>query len=167
MVTETKQKVIQNKKDMILSLYGAGITEIEAISAISGAKPSYVGSVLQREGLIDNYFDLYTSTAHPMNIYSKHFRGKLGFKNVEAAERGVEVLEDSYRYFDHMQDRAGQHHGLSLALTMFNRARWTNKIEEAEVYRRWLVGKISTPLIGTPMVAKVVGEDEQELELAA
>ena len=67
-------ETIQSKKDMILSLFNSGTTEIETIAAISGAKPSYVGSVLQREGLINNYFDLYTSTAHPMNIYSKHFK---------------------------------------------------------------------------------------------
>ncbi len=42
-------EAIQSKKDMILSLYNSGTTEIEAIAAISGAKPSYVGSVLQRE----------------------------------------------------------------------------------------------------------------------
>src|SRR4051795_4048585 len=113
------EKVLQNsgvsrelksKKDMILSLFNSGVTEIETIAAVSGAKPSYVGSVLQREGLIDNYFDLYTSTNHPMNIYSKHFRGKLGFKTVEAAERSVETLDRTYQYFDRGQDRAGQHH---------------------------------------------------------
>ena len=149
-LTEVKEKApLQSKKDMILSLFDSGVTEVEMIAAISGAKPSYVGSVLQREGLIDNYFDLYTSTAHPMNVYSKQFRGKLGFKDVPAAERSVEVLEGSYRYFDRSQDRAGQHHALELALTMLDRARWTGKMEEAEVYRRWLVSKLSTPLVET------------------
>jgi hypothetical protein len=51
------------------------------------------------EGLIDNYFDLYTSTAYPMNIYSKHFRGKLGFRTSMFAAR-AETLEESYRYFE-------------------------------------------------------------------
>lgn len=143
----TAQETIQSKKDMILSLFKNGTTEVEAISAISGAKPSYVGSVLQKEGLIDNYFDLYTSTGYPMNVYSKHFRGKLGFKNVETAKRGVETLETAYRYFDKNQDRAGQHHALEMGLTMLDRARWTGKLEEAEVYRRWIVGKLSKPLV--------------------
>lgn len=146
--TEEKQ-TLQSKKDMILSLFGSGVTEVETIAAISGAKPSYVGSVLQGQGLIDNYFDLYTSTGHAMNIYSKQFRGKLGFKNVESAERSVGVLDGAYRYFDERQDRPGQHHTLDLALTMLDRARWTGKLEEAEVYRRWLVGKLSTPLVET------------------
>ena len=44
-------ETIQSKKDMILSLYNSGTKEIEAIAAISGAKPSYVGSVLQKEGV--------------------------------------------------------------------------------------------------------------------
>ncbi len=152
-----ENETIKSKKDMILSLFETGVTQIETISAISGAKPSYVGSVLHKEGLIDNYFDLYTSTAHPMNIYSKHFQGKLGFKNVETAERSVKVLEGAYRYFDNQQDRAGQHHTLEMALTMLDRARWTGKLEEAEVYRQWLVRKLSTPLVDItkPMEAAV------------
>jgi hypothetical protein len=149
LIEVNEKETLMSKKDMILSLFESGITEVEMISAISGAKPSYVGSVLQREGLIDNYFDLYTSTAHPMNIYSKQFRGKLGFKDVPAAEKSIDVLEGSYRYYDRSQDRAGQHHTLEMALTMLDRARWTGKMEEAEVYRRWLVSKLSTPLVET------------------
>ena len=142
----SETEIVQSKKDVILSLFTSGTTEIEAIAAVSGAKPSYVGSVLQKEGLIDNYFDLYTSTGYPMNVYSKHFRGKLGFKNVETATRGTETLEAAYRYFDQRQDRAGQHHALEMGLTMLDRARWTGKLAEAEVYRRWIVGKLSKPL---------------------
>ncbi len=142
-----ERETIRSKKDMILSLFNSGTKEIETISAISGAKPSYVGSVLQKEGLIDNYFDLYTSTAYPMNIYSKHFRGKLGFKDVFTAKRSVGNLEEAYRYFANNQDRAGQHHTLEMSLTMLDRARWTGKLEEAEIYRRWLVNKLSAPLV--------------------
>jgi hypothetical protein len=47
--------------------------------------------------LIDNYFDLYTSTNLPMNVYSKHFQGRLGFKDVNAARRSIGVLEAAYR----------------------------------------------------------------------
>jgi len=144
-----QKEVLQSKKDMILSLFGSGVTEIETIAAISGAKPSYVGSVLQSKGLIDNYFDLYTSTGQVMNVYSKQFRGKLGFKDVETSKRSVDVLDGAYRYFESSQDRPGQHHTLDMALTMLDRARWTGKLEEAEVYRRWLVGKLSTPLVET------------------
>lgn len=157
-----KQETIQSKKEMILSLYNAGTTAIETIAAISGAKPSYVGSVLQREGLIDNYFDLYTSNAHPRNIYSKHFQGKLGFKDVLTARRSVNNLQDAYNYFADRQDRAGQHHALEMALTMLDRARWTGKLEEAEIYRRWLVGKLNAPLTSISNVKAEIKEASEE-----
>ena len=137
----------RTKKDMILSLFRSGVEEIETIAAITGTKPSYTAAVLQREGLIENYFDLYTSTGLPMNIYSKYFTGKLGFKDVETAKRGVGVLESAYRHFEDRQDRAGQHHSLEMGLMMLDRARWTGKPDEAEIYRCWLVGKLSTPLV--------------------
>jgi hypothetical protein len=141
---------LKSKKDMILSLFNSGVTEVETIAAVSGARPSYVGTVLHREGLVENYFDLYTSTGYPMNVYSKHFRGKLGFRDVETAEHGVKTLENGYQYFSRILDRAGQHHTLELGLTMLDRARWTGKMEEAEIYRRWLVGKLSVPLVEAP-----------------
>ena len=168
-----KKETIQSKKEMILSLFANGTTEVETISAISGAKPSYVGSVLHQAGLIDNYFDLYTSTNYPMNVYSRHFRGKLGFKDVETARRSVQNLEQAYRYFDRQQDRAGQHHALEMALTMLDRARWTGKMEEAEVYRLWLVNKLSRPLVDNVKSMEArrqerTPESEQiELKLAA
>ena len=145
-----QQRELKSKKDMILSLFKSGVTEVETIAVVSGARPSYVGAVLHREGLVDNYFDLYTSTGYPMNVYSKHFRGKLGFKDVATAERGVKTLENGYQYFSRILDRAGQHHTLELGLTMLDRARWTGKMEEAEIYRRWLVGKLSIPLVESP-----------------
>jgi len=164
-VLQKNSHEMKSKKDMILSLFNSGVTEIEAISAVSGAKPSYVGSVLHKEGLADNYFDLYTSTGYPMNVYSKHFRGKLGFRDVETAERGVRTLENGYQYFSRIQDRAGQHHTLALGLTMLDRARWTGKLEEAEIYRRWLVGKLSVPLVEAPKPA-VLAQVEAAVEPA-
>ena len=107
-ILENSSHELKSKKDMILSLFNSGVTEIETIAAVSGAKASYVGSVLHKEGLVDNYFDLYTSTGYPMNVYSKHFQGKLGFRDVETAERGVRTLENGYQYFSRVQDRAGQ-----------------------------------------------------------
>ena len=131
-----------SKKEQILSLYLLGVDEIEDLALLTGTRPSYVGSILREEGLVENYFDLYTSTSHPMNVYSKYFTGKLGFRDVEAARRGVETIDRAYRQFGVAQDRAGQHHALLMALTMFNRARWTGKREEADVYRRWLVERL-------------------------
>ncbi len=158
----TEKEPVQSKKAMILSLYSSGTTEIEAIAAVSGAKPSYIGSVLHQAGLIDNYFDLYTSTNYPMNIYSKHFRGKLGFKDVLTAQRSIRNLEESYRHFADHQDRAGQHHTLEMALTMLDRARWTGKLEEAEIYRRWLVSKLNQPLVSNAKSLAIKPEQNVE-----
>lgn len=155
---ETKE-VEKSKKEMILQLFKDGTKEIETIAVLANAKPSYVGSVLQKEGLIDNYFDLYTSTGYPMNVYTKYFRGKLGFKDVQTAEKSVNTLEQAYRYFSNAQDRAGQHHTLEMGLTMMNRARWTGKAAEAEVYRVWLFNKLSQPL------TQEIEEKAQQVEL--
>jgi len=116
-------------------------------------RPSYVGTVLQDAGRNPTYFDLYTSTNRPMNAYSKFFAGQLGFKDVEAARRSVELIDRVYRQFELAADRAGQHHALLMALTMFDRARWTNKGPEAEVFRRWLVDRLQEPLPASEPVA--------------
>jgi hypothetical protein len=58
----------------------------------------------------------------------------------------VELIDRVYRQFELAADRAGQHHALLMALTMFDRARWTNKGPEAEVFRRWLTERLQEPL---------------------
>ena len=45
--------VMKTKKETIISLFKAGVKEIEVIARIAGSRPSYVGSVLQAEGLIE------------------------------------------------------------------------------------------------------------------
>ena len=131
-----------SRKDQIISLFLSGMGEVEDIAVITGARPSYVGSVLRDAGLMTGYFDLYTSTAHPQNIYSKFFANKLGFKDVETARQSVETIDRLYRQFELAGDRAGQHHALSMALTMFDRARWTGKGREAEVFLNWLTARL-------------------------
>jgi len=132
-----------SKKDQIISLFLSGMGEVEDIAVITGARPSYVGSVLQEAGLHSGYFDLYTSTAHPQNIYSKFFAGKLGFKDEETAHESVALIDRLYRQFEFAGDRAGQHHALAMALAMFDRARWTGKGREAEVFLHWLMGRLN------------------------
>jgi hypothetical protein len=132
-----------SRKDQIIALYLSGMNEIEDLAIITGARPSYVGSVLQESGLVKGYFDLYTSTAHPMNVYSKFFAGKLGFKDEETARASVELIDRLYRQFEYAQDRAGQHHALSMALVMFDRARWTGKGREADIFRHWLLARLN------------------------
>ena len=138
-----KRAARPSKKDQIISLFLSGMGEIEDIAMITGSRPSYVGSVLQEAGLTSSYFDLYTSTSHPMNVYSKFFAGKLGFKDEETAQRSVEVIDHAHRQFALAGDRAGQHHALVMALTMFDRALFTGKAREAAIFRDWLTARLA------------------------
>src|SRR5918911_2348182 len=132
-----------SRKDQIIALFLSGMNEIEDLAIITGARPSYVGSVLQEAGLMKGYFDLYTSSAHPMNVYSKFFAKQLGFKDEETARQSVELIDKLYRQFEYAQDRAGQHHALMMALVMFDRARWTGKGREADIFRQWLLTQLN------------------------
>src|SRR5215470_4618129 len=88
------------KKEQIVSLYNGGIEELTDIAAMVRARPSYVASVLQDAGLLPTgYYDLYTSTSRPINIYSKFFTGKLGFKDEETARKSVALIDQLYRQF--------------------------------------------------------------------
>ncbi len=132
-----------SKKDQILALFLSGMTEVEDLALITRSRPGYVASILQDAGLLQGYFDLYTTSAHPMNVYSKFFAKKLGYKDIETARHSVDVIDHYYRQFELAEDRAGQHHALLMALMLFNRARWTGKLAEAEIFRRWLVDRLN------------------------
>ena len=132
----TRRKV--TKKSRILSLYKAGMRDIGEIARRVKSQPSYVANVLQEAGLLRGYFDLYTTTAHDQNLYSRHFRNVLAFRNVEAAKESVARIAELYEHFERIGDRAGQHHAEVLALTGRNRARWSGKTEEAQIFEDWL-----------------------------
>ena len=128
----------RSKKEQIVALYESGVTDIAQIVRKVAARPSYVAQVLQSAGLITGYFDLYTTTAREQNIYSRFFRNVLSFKTVEAAHQSVKQIDRLYNYFERLGDRAGQHQAMVLALTGKNRARWSGKQEESEVFNEWL-----------------------------
>jgi hypothetical protein len=132
-----------SKKDQIISLYTSGIVNVEELAMITRSRPSYAATVLQAAGLMSGYFDLYTTTTHPMNVYSRFFAGKLGYKNEAKARQSIELIDRYYHQFALAGDRAGQHHALMMAMTMFNRARWTGKAGEAEVFRQWLLARLA------------------------
>ena len=132
----------ESKKDQIVALYLSGVEAVEELALLTQSRPSYVGTVLQEARLGPGYFDLYTSTAEPMNVYSKYFAGRLGYRDLEAARRSVALIDRRHRQFEIAGDRAGQHHALLMALTMFDRARWTGKRAEAEPFRAWLVAHL-------------------------
>jgi hypothetical protein len=128
----------RTKKEQILALYEAGTTDIAQIVRQVAARPSYVAQVLQSAGYLTGYFDLYTTTGREQNVYTRFFRNVLSFKTVDAARESVQKLDRLYNYFERLGDRAGQHQAMVLALTGKNRARWSGKQEESQIFSEWL-----------------------------
>ena len=136
--TREEQEEARTKKEQILALYEAGTTDIAQIVRQVAARPSYVAQVLQSAGFLSGYFDLYTTTGREQNVYTRFFRNVLSFKTVDAARESVQKLDRLYNYFERLGDRAGQHQAMVLALTGKNRARWSGKQEESEIFSEWL-----------------------------
>lgn len=134
---------VPTKKEQIVSLWQAGITGVRELAQLTGTRASYVATVLQGGGGLHGYFDLYTTSQRPMNVYSQYFASKLGFKDVPTARRSVHCLDLLYRQFQRTGDRAGQHHVMVMGLTMFNRARWSGKEKEAGIFGKWLTQTIA------------------------
>jgi|SRR5215204_827228 len=128
----------RTKKEQIVSLFESGIRDIAEIVRRVKARPSYVAQVLQQAGHLDGYFDLYTTTGREQNVYTRYFRNVLHFRNTEAARESVARIDRLYNYFERLGDRAGQHQAMILALTGKNRARWSGKLEESQVFGEWL-----------------------------
>jgi hypothetical protein len=128
----------RTKKEQIVSLFESGTKDIAEIVRRVKARPSYVAQVLQQAGHLDGYFDLYTTTGREQNVYTRYFRNVLHFRNVEAARESVARIERLYNYFERLGDRAGQHQAMILALTGKNRARWSGKTEESQIFSDWL-----------------------------
>jgi hypothetical protein len=128
----------RTKKEQILGLYEQGTTDIAEIVRRVKARPSYVAQVLQTAGHLDGYFDLYTTTGREQNVYTRFFRNVLHFRNVEAARESVARIDRLFNYFERLGDRAGQHQAMVLALTGKNRARWSGKTEESQIFSEWL-----------------------------
>lgn len=133
-----KRERKDSKKSQILELHRSGVSDIGEIARTIKTRPSYVASVLQNAGLITGYFDLYTTTARDQNLYSRQFRNVLSFRTVEAAKQSVAAIARLYAYFERIGDRAGQHHAEVLALTGRNRARFSGKKDESQIFEQWL-----------------------------
>ena len=127
-----------SKKDEILDLYESGTTDVAEIVRKVRARPSYVAQVSQSAGHLSGYFDLYTTTGAEQNVYTRFFRNVLSFKSLDAARESVEKIDRLYNYFERLGDRAGQHQAMVIALTGKNRARWSGKLEESNVFSEWL-----------------------------
>src|SRR5262249_15808505 len=88
---ETERRA--SKKDQISSVFTSGMGSVEDLAMITGSRPSYIASVLQAAGLMSGYFDLYTTTSHPMNVYSRFFAGRLGYKDEATARQSVGLID--------------------------------------------------------------------------
>ena len=137
-VIEVEPGEQRTKKEQIVSLFESGTKDIAEIVRRVKARPSYVAQVLQQAGHLDGYFDLYTTTGREQNVYTRYFRNVLHFRNVEAARESVARTDRLYNYFERLGDRAGQHQAMILALTGKNRARWSGKTEESQIFSDWL-----------------------------
>lgn len=126
------------KKEEILRLYEEGVQDVAELVRRVKARPSYVAQVLQQAGHLEGVFDLYTTTGREQNVYTRYFRNVLAFRNVEAARESVQRIDRLYNYFERLGDRAGQHQATVLALVGKNRARWSGKLEESEIFSEWL-----------------------------
>jgi hypothetical protein len=126
------------KKEQILRLYKQGIKDVAEIANQTVTRTSYVSYVLSKAGLLEGYFNLYTTTAKEQNAYSRYFRSILAFKDEKTAHISLGRIDELYRHFEQLEDRAGQHQAMVIALTGMNRARWSGKAKEADVFRGWL-----------------------------
>jgi hypothetical protein len=136
--TEVEPAEQRTKKEQIVSLFTSGTKDIAEIVRRVKARPSYVAQVLQQAGHLDGYFDLYTTTGREQNVYTRYFRNVLHFRNPEAARESVARIDRLYNYFERLGDRAGQHQAMILALTGKNRARWSGKTDESQIFSDWL-----------------------------
>jgi len=144
LVAPNSQPLSQTKKKRILALYRDGVSDLQELSQIAETSISYVAAVLKDAGLLNSYYDLFTSSSHKMNEYGVLFQGTLSFKTVAAAQASVNRIDQIYRYFAFLGDRAGQHHAMLVSLTGRNRALASNKIKESEVFSEWLIAHLQT-----------------------
>lgn len=141
---ETTEEVSTSEtiKARVLELYNQGTTDVLEIAGELDTRPSYVASILRAANLNEDYFDLYTSTQHPMNVYSSHFIDKLRFKDAEVARDSIELIDEVYHLYEEDGDRAGQHHAMMMALVMANRARYSGKLDVARLFKAWLQDRL-------------------------
>ena len=135
----------KTKKEQILELFQSGKWNLLEIARMLDTQSSYVARVLMDHGLLKGYFDLYTPTAYSMNVYSDLFQRRLGFKDVPTAKQSVQIIDAAYQELGQRGDRAGQHHAQVMALTCLNRARWSGKAAEAQVFKDWLSAHLDVP----------------------
>lgn len=133
------------KKERCLTLYDAGLQDVEALANEVGANPTYVATSLIGAGRAVEYQDLYTPS-RPRNRYADDFNGVLRFRDEAAARESVRQLDLRYRFYHETGDRQGQYQARSLALIGYERAMGLGKVAEARAFAEWLRDTFSAEL---------------------
>lgn len=123
------------KKELALSLQAAGRTT-EEIAETLKCSPYYVQEMTGQGG------DLYTDSVK-QNEYARLFTGVLRFKNLESAQESVRQIDHLCNGFEDTGDARGVHQAELMALIGKNRAQATGKPECAELFRLWLVRRLT------------------------
>ncbi len=127
------------KKSRILRLYDRGL-DVESIADALATNPSYVANVLIESGRSVEYEDLYTSTSRRQySPEARRLAGVVRFKDPETARESVRKLDEAFHQFQREGNRRGQHRAQMLALVGKNRAAGIGKLEEANIFRDWLI----------------------------
>lgn len=133
------QQTRVTKKSRILKLYDRGL-DVESIADALATNPSYVANVLIESGRAVEYEDLYTTTSRrPYSPEARRLAGIIRFKDPETARESVRKLDEAFHEFQREGNRRGQHRAQMLALVGKNRAAGIGKIEEANIFRDWLI----------------------------
>lgn len=83
-------------------------------------------------------FDFFSPMTSARTAYTHFYRDVLSLKSVADAEKSIAKIDDLFRYFHRLDDFAGKHHAMILALTGRNRAKWRGALDIAEIYDEWL-----------------------------
>lgn len=153
-----KNARVDSKKNLILAAWDRDERDLWKISAEAETTLSYVANVLRSAGRIEHYRDLFTS-GEPENVYSALLRGRLGFKDVEAARASVKILQETYELFEGIRERAGQHETMVAALTLYHRALSSRKAREAEVFRAWLTERLAADALVTAEMLRSIDRE--------
>ena len=131
------------KKDRIIKLYDRGL-DVESIAEALATNPSYVANTIIASGRSVDYEDLYTSTSgRAYSPEARRLAGVLKFKDVAAAKESIQRLQEAFGEFSREGNKNGQHRAQMLALIGKNRAEGLGKIEEASLFRDWLIRTLS------------------------
>jgi hypothetical protein len=135
---EVSKKMTKKQLALEMSAQGVGV---QTIAQVLRTDPAYVANSLIGAGTIPAYTDLYTSTG-TQNPYAAALAGVLRFRDIEATRECLLRMEEMYQRYAQARDRRGMHQVHVLALTGYNRAMGIGKLEQARLFRQWLINHL-------------------------